>query len=979
MSSRIRAFVAVLALLALGIVSAQADYEEVFVWQTNYSQGLLSTIDPADGSTNDLSLTFYQDSKLATWGEYLFVIERLNADAITVLDPANPATPLANYSVGNQTNPYGILPISESKAYVIRYEVANVLIVNTMTGDSIGTVDLSPYADADGIPEMGEAVLVDTTLYVALQLLDRTTWAPSTEGLLVAIGTNSNTVVDTTSLTIENPLSMTVNDAGTALFVGGGRYLSFSATPDTDILGAGVDRVSLEDLSVERVLNGSEVNGNIGTVGMAPGDSILWVLAVEQTWPNASVTPLYLENDSLGSALADPVAPSSFVINDDGKMAVIDRDMTDAGVYGYDAATGEKAVDRIAMTITPDHAVFAATNRAPRFDDAGTLAATEGVEFSTSFSATDEESDAITLSAVTVPPGAVFEPSTGTFTWTPGFFDGGEQEIVLRAADEKSSRDVTFTISVAEGTPANHQESIFVYMTDYVQGLLGTYVVGHSGVTNLNLPLHSDVAMDTWGGGLFLIERLNADDVVLIDPANAETPVANYSLGNQTNPYGVEVLNEDVAYAIRYGSAEILVFDPEDGTELGTIDLTAYADEDNIPEMGEAVLVDTTLYVALQLLTNYSPSRTGLLVAISTHTNAVIDTVSLTIKNPLSMDVTTDGSALLIGGGQYLGFGPADAVDYAGVDRVELPSLAVSRIVEGSAISGNVGSLVCTPNDSTAWLVASEATYPNATVYQFDAESGEIITTLSDPVAPSALAVSLSGNLLVIDRDYAGANFRVYDAKTANLVQNPVSTTLAPDKAIFVTHNDNPTWDHQATMDAKEAVELEFTVTVDDEDGDDIEVVALELPEGAEFNKATKTFSWTPGPVAAGLHRVTFRVSDGITDVIYPVTIDVEDDPVPVDHPEQFVTALMPAAPNPFNPQTQLRFSVAEAGQVEIVVYDIMGQPIRTLVSDVRQAGFHTVTWNGRDAVGRAVASGIYITRMHTANTVLTQRMTLVR
>ncbi len=487
---------ALLAVAGLGLGAAKADYEQAFVWQTNYAQGLLSIFDVNDSSVTDLdALSFYQDSRLSTWGEYLFVVERLNADAITVLDPLDPTTVIANYSVGNATNPYDILPTSEDKAYVIRYEVSNVLIVDPMTGDSLGTVELADYADADGIPEMGSAVMVGDQLYVALQLIDRTTWAPSTVGLLLQIDTATDAVVDSTSLTIENPLTMVANEAGTELFIGGGRYLSFSPNVEEDILGAGVDRVDLATMTPERILEGADVNGNIGTVALASEDTLLWALSVEATWPNASVVPVNLNDLSLGTELDGPVAASHMAVNDAGQMVVIDRDMAGAGVFVYDAATGAQLVGKQSMTVTPDMAVFAVTNLAPRFADPRALNATEGTEFSATFSATDEEGDAITLSAVSLPPGADFDPTSGTLTWTPGYFDAGEQEIILRAADQFSHHDQTFTIAVSEGTPADHQESIFVYMTDYVQGSLGSFVVGHSGVTELDIALHGDAAL----------------------------------------------------------------------------------------------------------------------------------------------------------------------------------------------------------------------------------------------------------------------------------------------------------------------------------------------------------------------------------------------------------------------------------------------------------------------------------------------------
>jgi hypothetical protein len=74
------------------------------------------------------------------------------------------------------------------------------------------------------------------------------------------------------------------------------------------------------------------------------------------------------------------------------------------------------------------------------------------------------------------------------------------------------------------------------------------------------------------------------------------------------------------------------------------------------------------------------------------------------------------------------------------------------------------------------------------------------------------------------------------------------------------------------------------------------------------------------------------------------------------------------AAPNPFNPLTTLRLRTASAGPVQLGVFDLHGRLVKSLLRDDLPAGEHTVTWNGRDALGRPVASGVYFVRLRTAD-----------
>ena len=90
-------------------------------------------------------------------------------------------------------------------------------------------------------------------------------------------------------------------------------------------------------------------------------------------------------------------------------------------------------------------------------------------------------------------------------------------------------------------------------------------------------------------------------------------------------------------------------------------------------------------------------------------------------------------------------------------------------------------------------------------------------------------------------------------------------------------------------------------------------------------------------------------------------------------------TALLSAVPNPFNPSTKLFFEMAAVGHVRLDVYDVAGRLVVTLVDEQRDAGRHHVTWDGRDAAGRASATGVYLYRLETGDYTETKRMVLVK
>lgn len=78
--------------------------------------------------------------------------------------------------------------------------------------------------------------------------------------------------------------------------------------------------------------------------------------------------------------------------------------------------------------------------------------------------------------------------------------------------------------------------------------------------------------------------------------------------------------------------------------------------------------------------------------------------------------------------------------------------------------------------------------------------------------------------------------------------------------------------------------------------------------------------------------------------------------------PKEF--SLSQNYPNPFNPTTNFTVAVPQTQHVEIVVYDILGRTVRTLVNEEMTAGYHTVEWNGLTDHSTAVGSGVYFVRM---------------
>ena len=91
------------------------------------------------------------------------------------------------------------------------------------------------------------------------------------------------------------------------------------------------------------------------------------------------------------------------------------------------------------------------------------------------------------------------------------------------------------------------------------------------------------------------------------------------------------------------------------------------------------------------------------------------------------------------------------------------------------------------------------------------------------------------------------------------------------------------------------------------------------------------------------------------------------------------VAALHQNYPNPFNPSTEIRFDIPTARDVQLRIYNQLGQTVRTLVDNRMKAGTYALEWDGQDQMGRSVASGVYFYNLEAGDFNQIRKMTLVK
>jgi len=139
------------------------------------------------------------------------------------------------------------------------------------------------------------------------------------------------------------------------------------------------------------------------------------------------------------------------------------------------------------------------------------------------------------------------------------------------------------------------------------------------------------------------------------------------------------------------------------------------------------------------------------------------------------------------------------------------------------------------------------------------------------------------------------------------------------------------------------------------------------------------SFNFNSAGLEEGTYAINLVINNSVGDpIIVPVTMMVGDD---ISNAPDLVNyfSLGQNYPNPFNPNTKIEFSLVKPGMVEVSVYNLLGQLIKTLHCGELSAGRHSVVWNGTDMADSPVASGTFFYRLKSEGGILNRKMVLMK
>ncbi|MCG8605121.1 phytase [bacterium] len=320
------------------------------------------------------------------------------------------------------------------------------------------------------------------------------------------------------------------------------------------------------------------------------------------------------------------------------------------------------------------------------------------------------------------------------------------------------------------------------------------------------------------------------------------------------------------------------------------------------------------------------------------------------------------------------------------------------------------GTAIYACSDSTGYLVLSSQGNSTIKLYERQGNNRFIGTLVAlndsretglgtdglDATSASVLPDYPHGFLVV--HDQSGHRFHIYDWKAAAESHLNLCVPAPPKVSKPVIESDPSSFDFgEVFVDSSAMLSVKVRNTGDAE----LQITNIEFvgANASEFRieAGVTQFGVAPGdshavevnfvPVSGGQKNATLQivnsdlnhnpseillVGTGVKKL--PVSIQPEPNPAIPDR-----ITLKANYPNPFNAGTTIEYGLPELTPVKLVIFNLVGQPIRKLVDDVQPPGFKRLRWSGQDDAGRDASSGIYYLQLKAGATVLVRKVTLLR
>jgi hypothetical protein len=131
--------------------------------------------------------------------------------------------------------------------------------------------------------------------------------------------------------------------------------------------------------------------------------------------------------------------------------------------------------------------------------------------------------------------------------------------------------------------------------------------------------------------------------------------------------------------------------------------------------------------------------------------------------------------------------------------------------------------------------------------------------------------------------------------------------------------------------------------------------------------------------VIHGFEMDSTRFDDPYLDTTMHYIYDPDETPIIQDEKSQIKNPRLYNYPNPFNPITNIGYTITEKSRIKIVICDILGKEVKVITDEIQQAGNYRIVWDGNDKFGRNVTSGVYFCMLTSGHTIKTIKLVFIK
>ena len=308
--------------------------------------------------------------------------------------------------------------------------------------------------------------------------------------------------------------------------------------------------------------------------------------------------------------------------------------------------------------------------------------------------------------------------------------------------------------------------SVYVFGSDYKTGELRWVL--EDGVSDKKLSFNQDSKLVGIDGNLFVLERLAADNLALVDVSEDKVKW-QIDLDDASNPSDVVKANKDEVWVALEGAAKFVKISVKDGKVTKTVETKKFNQgKATTPNLVDFEVSGDTLFALFQRSENYAYPAPGLLALYKLDNGDLLDTIKLAKKNPTAMGFA-QGKLYVASQGEYNENYGTDADEARGIEVVDFAKKSSSLVVDGKKLGGGVYAFAVDSEEGVAYAAVYKG-FGDVPLMKVDLskKDAKAVSDVND-VEGSLFFDDVDGVLYIGDRGSKGGLYKYVNGKVTKI------------------------------------------------------------------------------------------------------------------------------------------------------------------------------------------------------------------